>query len=80
MAALELGLRVRDPVGGETRHDHDLVEAHVLEVRERDVEDRALAVHGQQRLRQVVGQRLEAPAGAGGEHHPDHWPSSSSSS
>ncbi len=80
VAALELRLRVGDPVSGEPRHDDDLVEADVLQVRERDVEDRAVAIHRQQRLRQVIRQRLQPPARTGGEHHPDHWPSSSSSS
>ena len=80
MASLELGLRLRDPVRGEPGDHDDLVDADVLEVRERDVEDRALAVHRQQGLRQVVRQRLKPPARTGREHHADHCPSSSSSS
>ena len=42
--AFELGLRLGDPVGGEPRDDDDLVEPDVLQIRERDVEDRAVAV------------------------------------
>ena len=80
MAALELRHALGHPVRAEPGHDHHLVEADVLEVRERDVEDRPVAVDRQQRLRKRVGQRLEALARARREHQADHSSPASSSS
>ena len=47
------------------------------EVAERDVEDRAVAVDGQQRLGQLGGVLAEPASRARRQHHPDHSPSSS---
>ena len=44
------------------------------EVAQRDVEDRAVAVHGQQRLGQLGGVLAEPASRARRQHHPDHSP------
>ena len=60
--------------------DDRLLKRDVREVAERDVEDRAVAVDAEQRLRQVGGLVAEPRSSTCGEHHPDHSSSSSSSS
>jgi hypothetical protein len=80
VAALQLGHALLDALGRVARHDHGPLEADAAEVAEGDVEDRAIPVDGQQRLRQLRGLRPQARSRACREHHPDHCASSSSSS
>ncbi len=80
VVALERRLALLDRRRGVAGDDRDVVEPGRLQVRQRDVEDRPVAVDGHERLGQRVGVRREAPARSRREHHPDHSPSSSSSS
>jgi hypothetical protein len=72
VAALEVVCSLLDASGGEAGDDRHLVEPGLREVAERDVEDRPLAVDGEQGLREVRRIRAEALARAGRQHHPDH--------
>jgi hypothetical protein len=72
VAALQLGHALGQAVVRVAADHHGALEADGGEVPERHVEDRAVAVDGEQRLRQLRGLRPQARPGAGGEHHPDH--------
>src|SRR3954452_17190264 len=80
VALLQLRDALGDALRGEPGHDHRALEADGGEVAERDVEDRAVAVDRQQGLGQALRLAAETRSRACGEHHADHWPSSSSSS
>ena len=78
IALFELRLALIHPRGREAGDHHHVVDPHLLEIRDREIEDRALVVDLEQRLWQVVGERLKPSAGSRRKHHPDHSFSSSS--
>jgi hypothetical protein len=69
---LEGGPAGLDRIGGVADHDRDVREPHRGEVAQRDVQDRGLAVDGDQRLRERVGVRAQPAASSGGEYQADH--------
>ena len=68
VALLELGDELVDAAGREAGHDGDLLDAHRGEVREDEVEDRSALAEREKGLRELAGQRPEAPAGARRQH------------
>jgi hypothetical protein len=65
-----------DAVGREARHHDDVLDAYGAEVGKGEIENRAAVRKRQQRLRQVVGERLQPAPGARGEDDSLHQASS----